>query len=514
MYVTFKKLPFKQALINAGLLLALLPGAASAQSTFCQINEQIDTAPFVSGLDPAITPDGSENLPYRICNASQLQAVANDQNLWVSAFELDADLDLTGFSGTIGITNAAPFSGSFDGNGHTLSNYAVNAPGQDFVGLFGYVREGAIEDLNMTNVDVTGNDLTGALIGYLQVGTVRDVSVQGKVNGHDKVGLAIGSSSTGSIIVNASANGSVTANNWVGGLIGYAQQSEVSDASASGHVVGSNYIGGLIGGVWHGSVENAQTSGSATTTGGYAVGGLVGNTKGGAFRNTHSSAGITGTPESAQLGGLIGKAHQSFTENASASGHISGMSRQVGGLIGDNFESTIQWSHATGTVWGEQCVGGLAGYGGTVKYSYSTGRVYGGSVGIGGLTGCYIKIYDSYSHSDVIASGANGVGGLSGLDPDIIERAFSTGNVGTGNDTGGAVGKDYNTGSYISVFWNVENNDPSLQDTASGDHSDIDALTTEQMQTQATYLEAGYDLTYIWQMVDGASYPTLKDFQQ
>jgi len=70
----------KKDLINCSLMLAMLPGAANAQSSFCSVNEQINTAPFVIGMDEAITPDGTKH-PYRICNVQQFTSIADNPTL-------------------------------------------------------------------------------------------------------------------------------------------------------------------------------------------------------------------------------------------------------------------------------------------------------------------------------------------------------------------------------------------------------------------------------------------------
>ena len=80
------------------------------------------------------------------------------------------------------------FSGIFNGGGHTISGFkadATLAAGKTW-GLFGYVLNGSIKNLKLTDVDITltasGTADAGILAGTLKNSTVENVSVSGKVN--------------------------------------------------------------------------------------------------------------------------------------------------------------------------------------------------------------------------------------------------------------------------------------------------------------------------------------------
>jgi len=85
---------------------------------------------------------GEPNDPYLIYTAEQMNTIGAEPNDWDKHFKLMADIDLSAYSGTqlniIGIRYGDAFTGVFDGNGHTVSNFRRISPGRDTVGPFGY----------------------------------------------------------------------------------------------------------------------------------------------------------------------------------------------------------------------------------------------------------------------------------------------------------------------------------------------------------------------------------------
>jgi len=79
---------------------------------------------------------GTAEDPYLIYTAEEMNAIGADPNDWDKHFLLMADIDLSGYTGTefnmIGSARRASrggtrlvqgFSGTFDGNGHTIVNF-------------------------------------------------------------------------------------------------------------------------------------------------------------------------------------------------------------------------------------------------------------------------------------------------------------------------------------------------------------------------------------------------------
>ncbi|MCD4681807.1 MAG: hypothetical protein K8R86_00880, partial [Bacteroidales bacterium] len=100
-----------------------------------------------------------------------------------------ADIDATdtqnwnGGEGFIPIGNSITnFSGSYNGQAHSINGLFINRPSANDQGIFGYLT-GTVENVNLTNVNITGFDGVGALVGFSYVTTVSNCSSSGYVSG-------------------------------------------------------------------------------------------------------------------------------------------------------------------------------------------------------------------------------------------------------------------------------------------------------------------------------------------
>src|SRR6476620_7923537 len=95
-----------------------------------------------------------------------------------SYYCLGRDIDMTGVS-------FAPmyfFRSAFDGRGHVIRNLTIRSSGGQ-VGLFGEMLGGEIRNVGLINVQIEGGDETGALVGNIYNGTVRNSYATGSVKG-------------------------------------------------------------------------------------------------------------------------------------------------------------------------------------------------------------------------------------------------------------------------------------------------------------------------------------------
>lgn len=79
---------------------------------------------------------------------------------------------------------ALAFTGTFDGNGHTLSNIKIDAADKNGVGLFGCVTgEGSwVKNLKVENITVKGGNYTGGVIGFADFGSyIEGISSAAKI---------------------------------------------------------------------------------------------------------------------------------------------------------------------------------------------------------------------------------------------------------------------------------------------------------------------------------------------
>ncbi|HUS74044.1 MAG TPA: fibronectin type III domain-containing protein [Sedimentisphaerales bacterium] len=251
---------------------------------------------------------GGPNDPYLIYTASQMNAIGADANDWDKCFKLMADIDLGAFTGTsfniIGTWNPRfPFTGVFDGNYHTISNFTYNSNSTNGIGLFGLVQAGEIKNLGLIapDVDAWTRGYIGSLVGYLKEdGTIANCyAYGGTVSGKYNVGGLVGSQSEATI-TNCYSTGSVSGNSQVGGLVGYNSWSTISNCYSTGSVTGTGSAGGLVG----------RNSSSCTITNCYSTGSVEGDYAGGLvginFGTIYNCYSAGSASESDNAGGLVG----------------------------------------------------------------------------------------------------------------------------------------------------------------------------------------------------------------
>ncbi|MHB1398845.1 MAG: GLUG motif-containing protein [Trichloromonadaceae bacterium] len=341
--------------------------------------------------------NGSVENPYQIATAEQLDAV---RDFLDKHFILTADIDLSEYASgegwePIGDANA-PFSGSFDGNGHSITNLSINRPDRDHVGLFGNAEGAAFSNLNL-QVEVVGDYRVGGLVGNLEPGSISDVHVSGTATGttNEVGGLAgrikftdiqsssarvavaggsptrgggsdlgglIGNVQNGSSIVDCAAYGSISDHSVsslrTGGLLGTLWDSNLERSFAAGDVVGRDNVGGLVGYNGRSSISNAFATGNVTPTanGITNYGGLVGSSDSGStITNTYATGNVTGID---MVGGLIGRqTSDSSVTNSYAAGRVVGTTSNVGGLIGINYAGGVTSSYYDSTASGQSDTG-------------------------------------------------------------------------------------------------------------------------------------------------------------
>lgn len=247
-------------------------------------------------VDPESLPgSGTASDPYRITNASELQAMEDDLE---AHYELTADVDAAGTAGWHGgagfdpvgdssFSGGDPFDGSFDGNGHTISGLTIDRPDETYVGLFGYqgYGGGAIGNVTLTEANVTGDESVGSLVGFAQ-SAVHNAAVSGHLAGHDNAGGLVGFVGYDGSVRRSAAN--------------------VVVAGIKGEYGGAGDLGGLVGrigasGEFTGSVS--QSYATVTVDGDESVAGLVSRNDG-TIDDSYATG--TGTGDS-QVDGLVRK---------------------------------------------------------------------------------------------------------------------------------------------------------------------------------------------------------------
>ena len=172
-----------------------------------------------------ISGAGTEADPYTISNTDDWENFANivnnGNNLSGKFVKLMADISATQKVGTVsGDTQVNPFSGTFDGNGHTIT----------------------------ASITDTGNQGT-ALFSYINGATIKNLKVAGIINGDIHAAAIVGfSKGTGNSIQNCAATASVNGGSHIGGILGHGIDSDIAITGCvfSGMMTGGDSAKGAI----------------------------------------------------------------------------------------------------------------------------------------------------------------------------------------------------------------------------------------------------------------------------
>jgi len=299
---------------------------------------------------------GEANSPYLISTAADMNEIGTHQEDWGSHFLLTADINLAEYTGTeftlIGYYEGyddpdnKPFTGVFDGNGHTISNFTYESNGIDCIGLFRLVSDPNVQIKGLIivdpNIDAGAGAVIGALIGLLFDGFITGCSVEeGEISGRSSVGGLVGCSRYWSVghglnyatISGCYATANVLASDGAaGGLVGW-NDGKITDCYAASTVEGNGASGELVGFHGHGTINQSYATGSVSGAGD-DTGGLVGNNQG-VIRDSYATTSVLGN-------------------------------RHTGGLVGSMGYGIISYCYSAGSVVGTTDVGGLVGEGGSV----------------------------------------------------------------------------------------------------------------------------------------------------
>lgn len=145
----------------------------------------------------------------------------------------------------MGFSPIENFMGSYDGQGHTISNLNINRPATHYLGLFAtFSTSSTVSNIGLTNVFIVGYNYVGGLIGESR-GSVTNCFSTGSVKGYWLVGGLVGLNYAG--ISKSYSNANAEGNNDVGGLIGQSWGGSIANSYATGGVIGSASIAGFIG---------------------------------------------------------------------------------------------------------------------------------------------------------------------------------------------------------------------------------------------------------------------------
>ena len=261
---------------------------------------------------PSLKPSGSgsQNDPYRIEQMRELTWLMSNDTAWDRHYVQVADLNAgetknwyegKGFQ-PIG-NNATPFSGTYNGCGHTIDSLFINRVSQDNIGLFGITGTGALIDtLGIANADVTGRQSVGSLVGQNR-GEATACYARGKVAGTlfddnvfagGLVGMNKGFLNTSYGEVEVNADGHIA-----GGLVGRNHGGTISNCYSRGDVSGKDHVGGLVGNNYQAAATIQDCYSTGSVSGNQYVGGLLGFDDGGSVTKSFWDTDSAGVAQSA-----------------------------------------------------------------------------------------------------------------------------------------------------------------------------------------------------------------------
>jgi len=253
-------------------------------------------------IETTVTSDfaggfGTEASPYQIGTAEQLDKVRN----YLDAYFIQiADINLTNYLAENGASyNEGEgwnpigefsldkrFTGSYDGDSFVINNLTINRD-EMYQGLFGYVSNATIKNVNLENVNITGSTWTAGLVAFQDGGQIINSSSKGTVKGLGNHGGLVAQSNGATysaLIKDCHTEGEVITlestgtPNYTGGLVGRTNESVISRCYSSASVSGVNTVGGLVGLLFNSTIEESYATGNILGTN--VMGGIAGQATG------------------------------------------------------------------------------------------------------------------------------------------------------------------------------------------------------------------------------------------
>lgn len=208
-----------------------------------------------------------------------------------------------------------PFTGTFNGNGHTIKNFN-HLNSDTVVGVFEFIGSGGA----VTNLNVEGSVLNdtagGALVAAFNYGEISYCSCSGTLTGDGSIKGGIAGSNVGTISYCFSSATIVDtlSSSYTGGIAGI-NTGTLYCCYATGDITGYDKVGGLVGS--NGSaaaISNCYATGSVTVADSGSVGGLAGLNKG-SVEQCYAVGTVVELGSSWYSGGLIGQNTGTVTDS-------------------------------------------------------------------------------------------------------------------------------------------------------------------------------------------------------
>ncbi len=401
-----------------------------ARNTYYDVNVDLSKAASRRAVDGEWGGgDGSAENPYLIASVEDLQRMASLCNGEATHAEYAAkhyrqirDIDMSEVAAfkPIGDSADTAFSGHYDGGDHAITGLSISNVGDNACGLFGYLNGAAVANLRLKECSYAATGLhAGSIAGVAEKSTVSGCSCDVEIvseaavafDGYNvgNVGGIVGYA-LDSEIANCMFGGHLKSVSQVGGIAGYTSGTEIDGCSiASSAAIDSDthFAGGIVGRARYGStICNCRMDGKVSAYNGNYAGGIASHLTSGKVSDCVVSRLASVSSKGDHVGGIVGALQPNETE-------------------GGNVTAAVENCECRVIVFGGQDVGGICGYQGStaghtsrVADCTSYASVTGYSYNVGGISGVISSSGDSFienckAYGDIYSSSYN-VGGICG----------------------------------------------------------------------------------------------------
>lgn len=307
----------------------------------------------------------------------------------------------------------------------------VNNVGAAVGGISGYSNSDVINCHNYGKIDATNVNAVGGILGV--------------------AGLYSNNAWTGCKVENCTNEANVTAKNHVGGIVGYAAISNLSNNEnvANTTIIGEFFVGGIAGGIVDSTiVTNCTNNGAVGNNNSIYVGGIAGYGEDVQINESHNHTAVQGNN---YVGGIVGEIQKynnttdSHINASTNTGSVSG-TNNVGGIVGKISSGSVTACANNGNVSGKDYIGGVVGNAKDITVSGCTNSenvTSSGTSAVAGIVGgleesATIEIKNCENSGTISAGKANGVAGILGhTNADSCNNAINVSNC---KNTGTVIG--------------------------------------------------------------------------
>ena len=414
---------------------------------------------------------GTEEDPYQIYTASDLANINS-----YSYYKLMNDIDLTDYINAnnpaegwqpIGFTGGGTMK-QLDGDGHLIKGLWFSRGSNQNCGLVSNIENATVKNLRIkiaSGKECKGGQCTGIAVGKASNCALENIVVEGAVRGADYVGGVIGKAES-TTVTNVTAKATkVTGTNYVGGIAGKIN-ADATQCAAEVTITGSDYVGGIAGDI---QANATQCSAEATIKGGDHIGGIAGQATGNISLSTSKGDVATTDTINCRAGGIVGVIYGNLTNCFSVANVKGGI--YAGGVAGYSYGATDK-CYASGNIASTNFGAGVVGYLDGAKASVNNCFAINNRIDVSDQSGVAMRVIGGFKNNAATPQATNFA---------LKSMAVSV------NDVTQIIYDDILEGKSVL----------------------LDAL-----MKQTTYKAQGWDFADTWAIKEGTGYPYLQFFAQ